>query len=134
MSMTFKAKNNKSQEISIGNVRVGSFVEVILYVKNAVGEIVDSNLVNTTVRDLCNYRIMTIPNDTLCYIIENIEINYKYEHRQYTDKERLDFLNEYGIDSLIECKKDSFIYKSEIDNTSGLRKTIDRIMEYFENK
>ena len=139
MSITLKAKNNKSQKIATGHVKIGSFIEINPFHygdtdKILIGKIVRSNYDITGVRDMCNHEIVDVFNSTPCYVIENVEINYKYEHRQYTDKERLDFLNEYGIDSSIECRKGCFIYKSQIDNVSGLRKTIDRIMEYFENK
>lgn len=137
MSITLKPRNDKSAPVKIGDVGINKFIEITLpdgY--TSLFKIIHFNQRSVSVIDLNKLITVEVQYSSLCHVIENIDLDiwYFYKHKQYTDKERLDFLGKHTIGGAIECKKGAFSYRTDICNVETIRQTIDRLLEYFEEK
>lgn len=131
--MNLIAKNEKCPPVLIDNVEVGSFVEIDV-IPYSVCKIMERYKRGIKVINIRDFEACVVSYGSLCIPIEDVEINYKYKYKEYTDKEMLDFLGAHTINGFIECKKDAFSYKTELCNIETIRDTINRLINYFENK
>lgn len=142
MSINFKAENEKPNRVLIDNVGKGFCIEFITADnKIVIGEIFCYGPSTITIIRLDNRELYEMSYGTSCNIVEDIEIHYKYYRKQYTDKERLDFLDKHCIDGTIECCKNAVFYKTNLRwdfNTKSqvktIRPVIDKLLEYFGEK